>query len=100
MFDIESWKEINDNMAELIKTFGNYNTVILNTIDTLLDYIGAWIIDQEPKLARNKLQFYGKLKDEFSYLIHYYVINTIFLIEYSKIFITHSKHFYTHFNHS
>ena len=66
---IESWKQINDNMAELIKTFGNYNTVILDTIDTLLDYMGAWIIDQEPRLAKNKLQFYGKLKDEFSQFI-------------------------------
>ncbi len=66
---IESWKQINDNIGELIKTFGNYNTVILDTIDTLLDYMGAWIIDQEPKLARNKLQFYGKLKDEFSLFV-------------------------------
>ena len=66
---IESWKQINDNIAELIKTFGNYNTVILDTIDTLLDYMGAWIVDQEPKLARNKLQFYGKLKEEFSLFV-------------------------------
>lgn len=66
---IESWKQINDNIGELIKIFGNYNTVILDTIDTLLDYMGAWIIDQEPKLARNKLQFYGKLKDEFSLFV-------------------------------
>jgi len=66
---IESWKQINDNMAELIKTFGNYNTIILDTIDTLLDYMGAWIIDQEPRLAKNKLRFYGKLKDEFSQFI-------------------------------
>lgn len=66
---IESWKQINDNMSELIKTFGNYDTIILDTIDTLLDYIGAWIVEQEPKLARNKLQFYGKLKDEFSLFV-------------------------------
>ena len=66
---IESWKQINDDMAELIKAFGNYNTIVLDTIDTLLDYMGAWIIDQEPKLAKNKLQFYGKLKDEFSLFI-------------------------------
>jgi hypothetical protein len=31
--------------------------------------MGAWIIDQEPKLSRNKLQFYGKLKDEFSLFV-------------------------------
>ncbi|HOK14930.1 MAG TPA: ATP-binding protein [Candidatus Kapabacteria bacterium] len=66
---IESWKQINDNMAELIKAFSNYNTIILDTVDTLLDYMGTWIIEQEPKLARNKLQFYGKLKDEFSLFI-------------------------------
>jgi len=66
---IENWKQINDNIGELIKIFGSYNTVVLDTIDTLLDYMGAWIIDQEPKLARNKLQFYGKLKDEFSLFV-------------------------------
>ena len=66
---IESWKQINDNMSELIKTFGNYDTVILDTIDTLLDYMGAWIIDQEPRLARNKLQFYGRLRDEFTLFV-------------------------------
>ena len=55
MYVSEGWKQINDNIAELIKTFGNYNTVILDTIDTLLDYMGAWIIDQEPKLASNNI---------------------------------------------
>jgi hypothetical protein len=38
---IESRKQINDNMAELIKIFGNYNMEILDTIDTLLDYMEA-----------------------------------------------------------
>ncbi len=66
---IESWKQINNNMSELIKTFNQYDTIILDTIDTLLDYIGAWIVDQEPKLARNKLQFFGRLKDEFSLFV-------------------------------
>lgn len=66
---IESWKHLNDNLSELIKTFSNYNTIILDTIDTLLDYMGAWIVEQEPKLARNKLQFYGRLKDEFSHFV-------------------------------
>jgi Cdc6-like AAA superfamily ATPase len=66
---IESWKQINNNMSGLIKTFNEYDTIILDTIDTLLDYIGAWIVDQEPKLARNKLQFFGRLKDEFSLFV-------------------------------
>lgn len=63
---VESWKAINDNMAELIKIFGRYDTIVIDTIDTLLDYMGAWIVEEEPKLARNKLQFYGKLRDEFT----------------------------------
>ena len=70
MCDTERWKQINDNMAELIITFGNYHTVFLDTIETHLDNMGTWIIDKKPKLARNKLQFYGKLKDEFSYLVY------------------------------
>lgn len=66
---IESWKQINDNISELMKIFSDYNTIILDTVDTLLDYMGAWIIKREPKLARNKLHFFGVLKDEFSSFI-------------------------------
>jgi len=63
---ISSWKQINDNMAQLIKTFEDYDTIVMDTVDTLLDYLGAWIIYREPRLANNKLHYYGKMKDEFS----------------------------------
>jgi phage nucleotide-binding protein len=66
---IENWEKINNNTAEFLKLFNNYDTIILDTVDTLLDYMGAWIVSVEPKLAKNKLQFYGKLKDEFSLFV-------------------------------
>ena len=63
---IENWEQFNDNIQEFIKTLDDYDTVIFDTVDTLLDYMGAWIIKREPKLAKIKLQFFGVLKDEFS----------------------------------
>jgi len=44
----------------------NYKTIIIDTVDTFLDFIGSHILQDDPRLAKNKLQFYGRLKDEFS----------------------------------
>ena len=63
---INDWLEINNNMAELIKIFSGYDTIVIDTVDTLLDYVGSYITTKEPRLAYNKLHYYGKLKDEFT----------------------------------
>lgn len=44
----------------------NYKTIIIDTVDTFLDFIGSHILQDDPRLAKNKLQFYGRLKDEFT----------------------------------
>ena len=44
----------------------DYKTIIIDTVDTFLDFIGSHILQDDPRLAKNKLQFYGRLKDEFS----------------------------------
>ncbi len=44
----------------------DYKTIIIDTVDTFLDFIGSHILQDDPRLAKNKLQFYGRLKDEFT----------------------------------
>ncbi|HPP39830.1 MAG TPA: AAA family ATPase, partial [Candidatus Kapabacteria bacterium] len=44
----------------------NYKTIVIDTVDTFLDFIGSHILQDDPRLAKNKLQFYGRLKDEFT----------------------------------
>lgn len=42
-----------------------YNTIIIDTVETCLDYIRMYIEDKDYKLKTNQLKMYGKLKDEF-----------------------------------
>ncbi|NLT52059.1 MAG: ATP-binding protein [Ignavibacteria bacterium] len=71
VFVVENWKVVNNNMNDFMKLLSGYNTIIIDTVDTLLDYMGAWIIEQTPRYSqpKYKLQFYGSLKDEFAKLI-------------------------------
>jgi len=63
---ISSWKQIVENRNQFMKVFDSYHSIVIDTVDTLLDFIGAYIVDNDPKLARNKLRFYGELKEHFS----------------------------------
>ena len=51
------------SISEYLKS---YKTIIIDTVDTFLDFIGSHILQDDPRLAKNKLQFYGRLKDEFT----------------------------------
>ena len=62
---ITTWNDIAGNLSKFHEAVKKYNTIVIDTVDTALDYLGAWIISKDEKLARNKLQWYGKLKDEY-----------------------------------
>lgn len=62
---IDKWEDIQSNMNTFFKAIDKYDTVVIDTISTCLDYIGEFLVRNEPKLGRNKLQFYGALKDTF-----------------------------------
>lgn len=62
---IEKWEDIQSDLKSFFETINNFDTVIIDTISTCLDYIGEYLVRNDPKLGRNKLQFYGALKDTF-----------------------------------
>ncbi|HOQ50166.1 MAG TPA: AAA family ATPase, partial [Candidatus Kapabacteria bacterium] len=62
VMEISNFLEI-FSISEYLK---DYKTIIIDTVDTFLDFIGSHILQDDPRLAKNKLQFYGRLKDEFS----------------------------------
>lgn len=62
---IDKWEDIQSDLKLFFKTIDSYNTVVIDTISTCLDYIGEYLVRNDPKLGRNKLQFYGALKDTF-----------------------------------
>lgn len=55
-----------DNFKLLMK---NYKTLIIDTVDTMLNYIGDYNIGKNHRLATNNLQYYGELIKGFEYLI-------------------------------
>jgi hypothetical protein len=62
---IDRWEDIQSDMKQFFKVIDKYDTVIIDTISTCLEYIGEYIVRNDPKLGRNKLRFYGELKDVF-----------------------------------
>lgn len=63
---ITRWEDIQSNMKEFTKAVEAYDTVIVDTVSTCLDYIGEFLSRNNPKIANNKLKFYGELKDTFN----------------------------------
>lgn len=86
VIEIDSWQEIGLNFDEFLGILKVYDTIIIDTVDTLLDYMSDYIVEIDPKLMRNKLQFFGKLKDEFTLFI-----NNIRKLNKDIILIAHLK---------
>jgi len=68
---IESWQDCLNELNE--GTFNAYQTIIIDTAGKMLDYLGAWLIQKNPKLGKSNgalsLQGYGERKMEFSNFI-------------------------------
>ncbi len=64
---ISDWSEIASIQAADIK---DYSTIIIDTVDTCLDYLAANIINRNPKMGNRNggltMQGWGALKNEFS----------------------------------
>lgn len=83
---IKSWKEVVDIMPTLEKDLEPYDTIVIDTVETCLDFIRIYIENQDYKLKTNALRMYGKLKDEF-----YSFLNRITKINKHIIFIAHAS---------
>ena len=68
---IESWQDMLDELTA--GTFNAYSTIVIDTAGKMLDYLGAWLIQKNPKLGKSNgalsLQGYGERKGEFSAFI-------------------------------
>lgn len=82
---INKWEEIVSSLANLESTLKEFDTIVLDTVETCLDFIRIYIEDQDYKLKTNTLKMYGKLKDEF-----YSFLNRITKLEKNIILIAHA----------
>jgi len=83
---IENWKAIAENQKAFIDAVKNYDTIIIDTADSMLEFMGAYAITKNNKLATNKLQWYGAIKDMFSQFVA-----TLKAMQKDIIFIAHCK---------
>lgn len=61
---IKDWKQVADSYPKLATILAPYNTIVIDTVETALDYIRIYVENNDFKLKKNKLQMYGALKDE------------------------------------
>jgi hypothetical protein len=63
--EVSSWKDT----LEVIPELKPFRTIVIDTAGNMLDYIGAYLIEQNPKLSKGNgsltLQGYGERKAEF-----------------------------------
>lgn len=85
---ITSWQDCLDELAA--GTFAPYQTIVIDTAGKMLDYLGIYIIQKNPKMGRGNgaltLQGYGERKGEFTNLI-----KTLSTMGKHIIFIAHEK---------
>lgn len=62
---IYKWDEIASSYSSLENDLAGYDTIIIDTVETCLDFIRISIENADYKMKANKLQMYGRMKDEF-----------------------------------
>jgi hypothetical protein len=66
VFVVESWKMIAENQKDFASLIAKYDTIVIDTADSMLEFMGVYAIQKNGKLATNKLQWYGAIKDMFT----------------------------------
>jgi len=86
VLSIDKWSDIAYNMQDFMKAIEKYDTIIIDTIGNMLDYMMLFIIDENPRYLKNQMQAYGELKKMF-YDFHQRLIQ----MNKDMIFIAHVK---------
>ena len=86
---VDSWEDTNTALQEIDQT-GEYRTIVIDTIGKMLDYMSAYIIRQDSKLAQRdgslSLKGYGVRKKMFLDFLH-----RLQLSGRSVVFIAHER---------
>ncbi|MBX3045102.1 MAG: ATP-binding protein [Candidatus Kapabacteria bacterium] len=67
---ISKWTEITSSFAKFDEMLADYDTIVIDTVDNCLKYIRIYIEDSDYKMKTNKLQMYGRMKDEFELFLN------------------------------
>lgn len=86
VLSIDKWSDIAYNMQDFMNAIEKYDTIIIDTIGNMLDYMMLFIIDENPRYLKNQMQAYGELKKMF-YDFHQRLIQ----MNKDMIFIAHVK---------
>ena len=62
---INTWNDISSNMSDFLGIISNYDTVIIDTVGKMLDFMIVQLEQDNPRLIKNQMQMYGELKKLF-----------------------------------
>lgn len=76
-----------DDISKELNTLKDYKTIVIDTAKAMLDdYLSAYAVSKDPKLANNALKRFGRMADDFKLFV-----NTIRSYGADLIFICHDK---------
>lgn len=81
---VDSYAEMS-HPPTFIQQVKDYDTIVVDTADGLLDYMMTWIQAENPRI-KNKLQLYGLLREEFKKLAAAFKVSGK-----SLVFVAHAK---------
>ena len=86
VLSIDKWSDIAFNMQDFLSALEKYDTIVIDTIGNMLDFMMLFILDENPRFLKNKMQAYGELKNMF-YDFHQRLIQ----MNKDIVFIAHVK---------
>lgn len=61
----ESWGDLLQSRTQLDALLNECETIVVDTVGTLLDSINSYLIETQPMLAKNSIKLWGELKKSF-----------------------------------
>lgn len=65
VLSIDKWADIAYNMQAFLGALEKYDTIVIDTIGNMLDFMILFVLDENPRFLKNKMQAYGELKNMF-----------------------------------
>jgi len=69
VININKWEQITRNEKEFYETLNGYDTIVLDTAESMIELWSVYIKKKQPKLVYDKWAFYAELKRWFSELL-------------------------------
>lgn len=83
---VKSWRDIAYHQDEFFAVMNQYDTIIIDTVGAMLDYVDFMLIENNPSLATKTMLKFGELKKAFSEFHR-----KLMMLGKDVIFIAHAK---------